>query len=237
VVRAAFLDDARAFLDARPDVVAVFGRRRERCPERSVYNRICDIEWDVPVGEAYAFSGDVMIRAAALVDVGLYDERLIAGEDPELSIRLKQRGGRIWRIDAEMTLHDADIRTFSQWWRRTVRAGHAYAEGQALHGGAPLHHWDKEVRSNWVWGVGVPSLAMMALPITLGTSALLGGGLYAALFHRIEKRLRAAGTPAPEARAYALLTTVAKFPQAIGQTKYWVNRARRRPSTIIEYKR
>src|SRR5437588_591073 len=33
---------ALSFLHARNDVAAVFGRRRERHPGRSVYNRLCD---------------------------------------------------------------------------------------------------------------------------------------------------------------------------------------------------
>ena len=34
-----------------PRVAAVSGRRRERFPDRSIYNRIADIEWDAPTGE------------------------------------------------------------------------------------------------------------------------------------------------------------------------------------------
>src|SRR5882762_4098126 len=57
---------AAEFLDAHPDVAGVCGRRRERYPERSIYNLLCDIEWNTPVGEAKACGGDVMMRVEAL---------------------------------------------------------------------------------------------------------------------------------------------------------------------------
>src|SRR5688572_22948402 len=47
-VVAGWLEAATAFLDTHADVAAVSGRLRERHPERSIYNRLCDIEWDKP---------------------------------------------------------------------------------------------------------------------------------------------------------------------------------------------
>src|SRR5215475_8624990 len=74
---------ALSFLAANADVAAVFGRRRERYPERSVYNWMCDREWNVPIGEARVCGGDLMIRANAIEAVGGYRDDLIAGEEPE----------------------------------------------------------------------------------------------------------------------------------------------------------
>jgi hypothetical protein len=59
---------------------------------------------------------------------------VIAGEEPEMCVRLREKGWTIHRIDAEMTLHDAAITRFSQWWKRSLRSGHAYAQGYFLHG-------------------------------------------------------------------------------------------------------
>jgi len=42
-VIAGWLEVARGFLDAHADVAAVAGRNRERHPERSIYNLLCDI--------------------------------------------------------------------------------------------------------------------------------------------------------------------------------------------------
>jgi glycosyltransferase involved in cell wall biosynthesis len=123
---------AISFLERHEKVCAVFGRRRERFPDRSIYNRLCDKEWNTPIGEALAFGGDVMIRAQTLGDAGGYREDLIAGEEPELCVRLRSHGNHIWRLDFDMTMHDANIVRFGQWWRRNVRSGYAFAQGAHL---------------------------------------------------------------------------------------------------------
>ena len=62
-----WLATATGVLRAHPDIAAACGRRRERFPERSVYNLLCDIEWNTPVGEARACGGDVMMRVSSPV--------------------------------------------------------------------------------------------------------------------------------------------------------------------------
>ena len=52
-----WLATAGEFLNAHPDFATVCGRRRERHPEASFYNRLADFEWDTPVGEAAAQAG------------------------------------------------------------------------------------------------------------------------------------------------------------------------------------
>ena len=128
VIEAGWLDQAAAHLDRNPSSFVVCGRRRERFPDASVYNRWCDAEWNTPVGEALACGGDAMMRMDALRQIGLYDETVIAGEEPELCARFRAAGGRIWRIDAPMTVHDAAMHHLGQWWHRTVRCGFGYAQ-------------------------------------------------------------------------------------------------------------
>ena len=56
----------------------------ERYPDRSVYNWLCDREWDCPTGEVRSFAGNVMIRAEALKGAIGYREDVIAAEEDEL---------------------------------------------------------------------------------------------------------------------------------------------------------
>ena len=121
-VVAGWIEKAVAFLDAHRDVAVVCGRRRERNPAQSIYNRLCDIEWDTPIGEAKGCGGDALMRADAFEQVGGFRADVIAGEDTELCVRLRAAGWRIWRLDAEMTVHDAAMTRFGQWWRRAIRA-------------------------------------------------------------------------------------------------------------------
>ena len=132
VVQEGWLDKAQAFLAQHPDVAVVCGRRREMYPDESVYNAMIDDEWDTPVGEALACGGDALVRVDALRAVEGYREDLIAGEEPELCLRLRQAGWRIWRLDAEMTAHDAQITRFGQWWNVLLYTSDAGVEEKSI---------------------------------------------------------------------------------------------------------
>lgn len=234
-VVAGWLEAARARLEERAELAVACGRRRERRPSASVYNRLCDIEWDTPVGDAKACGGDAMMRLDAFALVGGFDETLIAGEEPELCVRLRQAGYRIERLDAEMTLHDAAMTRFAQWWRRAKRSGHAYAEGAAKHGAPPERHWVRETRRIWMWGAAVPAVALGAAVPTLGASlALLAG--YGVSAARSYRDVRRRGRPPEDALPYALFTTLGKLPELTGVLEYHASRARGRRRALIEYK-
>lgn len=226
-LQADWLPTARAFLDDHPDVAVVCGRRRERFPQASVYNAMCDNEWDTPVGQALACGGDALMRRAAITEVAGYDPTLIAGEEPEMCVRLRAKGWKIWRIAAEMTLHDAAITRLGQFWKRARRAGHAFAEGAALHGAPPERHFVTETNRALLWGAAIPA-AILLLALVFGPAALLLALIYPVQILRIARR----GTPAQ----HAALLTLSKFAEAQGALQYHWHRWRGRKSTLIEYK-
>lgn len=230
-----WIEEARRILSERGDVAVVCGRRRERFPEASIYNRIIDIEWDTPVGEAKACGGDAMMRVSAFREVSGFDPSLIAGEEPELCVRLRARGWKILRIDREMTLHDAAMTEFSQWWKRAVRSGHAFAEGAAKHGAPPERHWVKETRRIVLWGAVIPVLAIGGIPWTAGLSLGLLAG-YPVSAYRVYRAARRRGIPPESAAAYAAFMTLAKGAEFQGALQYWRKRARGERSELIEYK-
>ncbi|MBW4547534.1 MAG: glycosyltransferase [Symplocastrum torsivum CPER-KK1] len=230
-----WLERALHELESQSNVAVVCGRRRERFPEQSIYNRLCDIEWDTPVGEATACGGDSMMRVEAFQQVGGFNPTLIAGEEPELCVRLRQKSWKIFRLDAEMTLHDAQMTRFGQWWKRSLRAGHAYAEGAWLHGREPERHWVKESRSIWLWGLFIPFLAIaLALP-TRGLSLLLLLG-FPLLSYRIYRYMQPRGFESKDTALYALSCMLGKFPQVQGQLKFHLNRLLKRRNVLVEYK-
>ena len=229
-----WLAHAAAELDAHPDWVVVCGRRRERFPRATPYNRICDIEWDTPIGEAKACGGDAMMRVAALQAVGGYNPTLIAGEEPELCVRLRQNGGKIYRLNAEMTLHDAQMTRFGQWWKRSVRAGYAFAEGAWLHGAPPERHWVKETRSIRRLGIYLPLIVLVAAWPTKGFSLLLLA-IYPVMVYRIYRYAKRTGRSAKDALLFSLACIGAKFPQAQGALRFYWGKLLRKPSKLIEY--
>lgn len=223
---------AHDFLSEHPGVVAVCGRRRERHPERSVYNLLCDLEWDAPVGETRACGGDVMLRVAALEAVGGYRDSLIAGEEPELCVRLRAAGWCIWRLKAEMTAHDAAMTRASQWWKRSMRTGFTYAEGAHLHGAPPERHCVRESRRAWVWGLGLPALVTAG---SLFSSPWWLAGL--AIYPMQVLRLYAGSTGPAKGRALrAVFLVLGKFAEVAGQLKFFALHWSGRKAHLIEYK-
>lgn len=231
-VAAGWLGRASTFLEQRPDVAVVCGRRRERHPERSVYNRLCDDEWDTPVGETRACGGDAMMRIDAFEQAGGYRPTLIAGEEPELCIRLRARGWTIWRLDAEMTLHDAAITRFSQWWRRSERTGFAFAEGARLHGAPPERHWVHESRGAWLWAGALPLLILLATG-AWGAVAAWSLVIYPLQVARLALRGRG---PASLRLSRAAFLVLGKFAELEGQLRYHLRRHAGGAATLIEYK-
>lgn len=222
-VREGWLACARDFLADNPEVAVVCGRRREKFPEASLYNRLIDGEWDTPPGPARACGGDAMMRVAPLRAVGGYRPGLIAGEEPELCVRLRQEGWKIYRLDAEMTLHDADIKRFSQWWQRARRAGHAFAEGAALHGAPPERHWVAERNRALMWGAALPCVILL-LALLVSPWLWLLALIYPLQVLRLAWRGGA---------AWGLMTVLGRFPEAQGALGYLTARG---PKKIIEYK-
>jgi len=235
-VVAGWLSLALRQLAGSESLAVVCGRRRERFPDASIYNRLCDVEWDTPIGEADSCGGDALMRVAALREVDGFNEDLIAGEEPELCLRLRQRGWKIQRLDAEMTLHDAAMDRFGQWWQRNVRSGHAYAEGAWLHGDEPERHWVRESRRIVFWAGVLPAVAVGGAPVTLGASLSLLW-LYPVSFANAYRSTRRRGRSARDALAYGASCTLSKFPELQGWLKYHWGRRRGRRSGLIEYKK
>ena len=223
-----WLEAARTAIAADPKLAVICGRRRERFPEATIWNRMIDREWDTPVGAAKACGGDALIRRAALEDVGGYRADLIAGEEPEMCFRMRGKGWRIHRIAAEMCLHDAAMTRLSQWWQRARRAGHAYAEGAALHGASPERYKVAETRRALIWGAGLPVLGVI-LAIFVSVLGLLlpflaWGAQILRLILKGEDPTRAA------------FLTLGKLPEAQGVLGYWWGRLRGKRRGLIEYK-
>ena len=228
-----WIDDAARFLDSRPDVAVVWGRRRERHPDRSVYNLLCDIEWNSAApGETLSCGGDALMRVAAVSQAQGYRADLICGEEPELCARLRTAGWRIWHLDRDMTVHDAAMDHFGQWWRRTVRVGYGYALFVRLESVRDDRNWVYRSRRAWAWGCWIP-LAILALTLTLGWMALL----LAAVYPLQVLRLALQGNSSARANwSRAVAMVLGKFAEMQGQLKFLLEKGRGARSGLIEYK-
>jgi len=241
-----WLPAALDFLAAHPPAAAVCGRRRERFPGKSVFNRLCETEWNTPVGEAKSCGGDSLMRRGALVAVGGFNESLIAGEEPELCLRLRRAGWKIHRIEKDMTRHDANILHWSQWWRRNMRGGYGAADvaartaadpslGEVLFGG--------QVASAKRWVRGIACALAAALVASLAgfwwAGLAIAIGACGAPVLQAARIARGAGRRCPDWRSaleYGTLTVLAKLPQFLGIRKYERDRRSNTEAKLIEYK-
>lgn len=225
-----WLATATAFLDTHADVAVVCGRRRERYPEASVFNRLCDMEWDTPVGEAAACGGDALMRADVVRGVGGFRDDLTAGEEPELCARLRAGGWRIRRIDAEMTRHDAAMLRFGQWWWRAVRGGFGYAQAGYATAALPHPLYRAEVKRAQLWAGIIPFVGVAMALLLHPAFLLLPVAAFAAQVAKIALRGRA---PRGMAWPHAFFTMLAKFPELQGIVRY---RRARHLTSAITYK-
>jgi cellulose synthase/poly-beta-1,6-N-acetylglucosamine synthase-like glycosyltransferase len=239
---AGWIEQARSELESRAEVAVVCGRRRERFPEASIFNRMADIEWETPVGEAQSCGGDAMMRAEVFRLAGGFDASVVAGEEPELCQRLRGNGWKIVRIDAEMTLHDAAMLQFGQWWRRCVRGGYGALDVASRFGNQGL--FGAHIRSTRMWAYGWPSLVILGgvaarLPfgkVAGAVVALLLALILPMQMARVAMRMRGKTGSIRDAIAYGFLTMLGKWPDAIGQLSYFRDRRAGRVARMIEYK-
>jgi glycosyltransferase involved in cell wall biosynthesis len=226
---ATWIDAALAFIEGRPDVAIVYGRRRERYPAASIYNTLCDIEWNTPPGESIFCGGDTLMRVEAFEAVGGFKPKLIAGEEPDLCVRLTECGWKIWRIDVEMTVHDVAMTRFGQWWVRAVRSGYGYTEVDLLN--QETRPFSQNIRRAIIWGGIIP--AVILLGCLISWKMLFGVAIYPMQAARIAYR---SGLPSRDSWLFGLFMTLARFAELQGILSYFWRRWRGRRVQLIEYK-
>lgn len=226
-----WLKTALGFMAKNTDCAVVCGRRCEKFPDASIYNKLCDIEWDTPVGEADACGGDALFRTPDLIDSGGYRDAQIAGEEPELCYRLRTGGRKIYRLEHDMTYHDAAMHSFKQWAKRSQRAGFAYASVFWLHGRTgPEYFWKKDTLSIIAWAI--------VLPLLIFTLVLFNPIPYLLIAIYPLQIVRLALTSAltsPTNWQWAGYIVLGKFFQAVGVIQFFMT-MNHKQHLLIEYK-
>ena len=237
-----WLETAQRFFRERPEVGAVCGRRRERFPQRSMFNRICDFEWSAPAGACLSVGGDSLFRVSAYLEAGEFNPRVPAGEEPELCLRLRAAGWLVWRLDEDMTTHDAAMIHWSQWWKRNERTGYG---GYDVERRFALGMFDRLIRGAYVWSASyaaalttVVAVMLLVRPWWSGlVVAALAGLLWTAQAVRVARHARRRGVSWRGCCEIGGLTMLSKVPIAFGAVRgVWAAR-RGEQARIIEYKR
>lgn len=209
---------------------AVCGMRREKHPAKNFYHTLTDMEWRYEIGPCRYFGGDVLIRRDVLEQTGGFDERLVAGEDPELSYRIRQHGWRILRIDAPMTVHDINMSTFKQYLKRAYRSGYAYAEIGLRFFKNTEKLWLRELVRIAFKALAPPALILAGLAagkawIGIALALLILGRPFFSL-----KRLqRSLGRPLKYTLLYAGHSALVVYPQFGGVLRFFWGKASGKP--------
>lgn len=227
-----WLSTGSSFLRQNLHIAALAGRLREKFPDASVYNQLCDLEWAAPAGLATHCGGIAMMRVAAFQKVNGFDPQLICGEEPELCSRFRAQGWQVWRLADDMARHDAAMTHFSQWWVRTLRAGYGFAQAADMSRTEPARRGVRESRSAWFWGLTIPlvSLVLGALWWPVG---LLVWMAYPAQIARMALRGKHSVRLHWMRAAFLVL---GKFPEMLGQVKFLYQRITGQQSYLIEHK-
>ncbi|GAA5158755.1 MULTISPECIES: mycofactocin biosynthesis glycosyltransferase MftF [Amycolatopsis] len=184
-----------------PAVVAVAPRIRST-PGSSVLARYETARSSLDLGDGpapvrqggrvtYVPTAALVVRTAALRELGGFDERLRFGEDVDLVWRLVARGGRVRYEPAAEVLH-VPRKTWRAWARQRFDYGTSAAPLARRHGHqaiAPLRI------SGWTalaWGLVAARRPALGVAVALGTAALL------------PRKLRPLGVPARESLTIAL---------------------------------
>ena len=222
-------------LGSADKVGIVSGRRVEKNKDASIYNTLMDIEWDTPIGETRAVPGDMCVKADLFKTINGFTENIISAEDDDFCIRARSAGYRILRLDVTMTYHDANITTISQWYRRSKRGGHGYANINHLHGDAPEYYFRKELLSVLFWGAVFPFLLVLSLFVNhFITIAMVG--VYLLFIAKTVARKVIDGHSMKIAFSYGYLIYTGKIAELMGILQYWKTRLTSGQFKLIEYK-
>jgi GT2 family glycosyltransferase len=217
-----WLASAAGYLEVHPDVGVVAGRLRERDRERNAFHRLADMEWDQPAGEVNDMGGIMMVRVDAWERVGGQNPEIPAAEEREFCWRVIDAGWKVMRLPDDMALHDIDMASFREWWTRSVRSGHAYAQGWWVH----RDRWHlRHLLSYVTYGAALPGAAVGGAPLTLGASLGLLAA-YPRLWRKIEQHRLARGDTPDDARLYAAASVLGKLAGAMGVAEFFTRTLR-----------
>ena len=223
-----------------PAVAVVWGHRREMYPEQSLYNRVLDLDWIYPPGISDFCGGDALMRRSVLEQVGGFSEDLIAGEEPELCQRIRAQGYIILHIDQPMTRHDLAMTRFQAYWKRALRAGHAYSDVAQRMKATAFPLWVRECKRNALHAAILIMMLLGAVTLSVITGdllPLLGLVLgYTFLILRSAYKARWKSAPPLTLLLYGLHSHFQQIPIARGQLSYWYHRFRKQQQGLIEYK-
>ena len=223
-----WLSNVIEVFDKQKNVAVISGRLREKHRNTSVYMKLCDMGWYKPAGFVDACGGIATYRRNVFESMSGFNGLLIAGEEPELCLRMREAGWKVLSLDVEMGTHDSAMTKFSQWWTRCVKVGFGYMNGLEWGG------WSKQYKSTLFWA-GLPLVIVLLVLMSSSGVSLLLFLLYPIQVYRIFRKASGDKLSRKDRFIYAFFCMLSKFPESQGIMAYFLNKISSK-SKIIQYK-
>jgi len=154
--------------------------------------------------------------------------------------RMRELGWKILHLDRPMTGHDLAMTRWSQYWRRSVRTGYAYAQVSERFRGSALPFWEAEAKHNRKHALVEAGLVMLALLASIFWQTGWPICLVAVFFLLLSLRTAAKvawKSPSFSTRLlYGVHSHLQQIPIYFGQLQYRRDRRNGRIRELIEYK-
>lgn len=223
-----WLSNVIEVFDKQKTVAVISGRLKEKHRNTSVYMKLCDMGWYKPAGFVDACGGIATYRRNVFESMSGFNGLLIAGEEPELCLRMREAGWKVLSLDVEMGTHDSAMTKFSQWWTRCVKVGFGYMNGLEWGG------WSKQYKSTLFWA-GLPLVIVLLVLMSGSGVSLLLLLLYPIQVYRIFRKTSGDKLSRKDRFIYAFFCMLSKFPESQGIMTYFLNKISSK-SKVIQYK-
>lgn len=226
---------AEKFMERRPEVAIIEGTVQSQSGRPIEYRTIAEQKMREAIGEvALIANASVFMRTENFEAAGGFRGDLLVCETEDLCVRQRRRGGRVWRLDANMLICNSQKQKLAKWWSRCIRQGFENAYAASLHGGPPERVGVRDTARAIIWGFAFPfAIAVFALvggvgaaiwapltsaPVIAAAIVALGVGVYGVKF--IAATLRR-GPLRPSSWRKAFYAVFARFPEFIGVWRFW----------------
>jgi general secretion pathway protein A len=231
---------AEKFMNRRAEVAIVEGHLRPAPGKSLAHVTIADLKRREIDGELQTtIGGSALMRTDQFEAVGGFRGDLLAAETADLCIRLRRRGGHIWRLEGAMLICNPTRRARKGWWSLAVKRGYLNAYAASLHGGPPERLGVMDVARAVFWGFVFPAAifsaaglgalgAAMFSPLTSApavASLILGFG-GAVYILKILASIVRHGIFKPSSWGFAYCTVMGRFAEFFGVMGFWLGAKR-----------
>ncbi len=226
---------AEKFMERRPEVAIIEGAVQTQSGASIEYRTIAEQKTLEAMGEVPLIANaSVFMRTENFEAAGGFRGDLLVCETEDLCVRQRRRGGRVWRLDANMLICESQKQKLANWWSGSVRHGFENAYAASLHGGPPERVGVRDTARAIIWGFAFPlAIAVSALaggvgaaiwaPLTpasvvVASIAALGVSVYGVKFIVAVARR---GPQKPSSWRKAFYAVFGRFPEFAGVWRFW----------------